>query len=56
MLRLYLAAAEGNVDAGALVGHEGGQGLHFVGADVQRVTDATLAGGPAKIDICVSND
>ena len=39
------ASSEGYVDAGALVCHEGGQGLDLVGADVERVTNATLARG-----------
>ncbi len=45
---MYLAAAEGHVDACALVGHEGGQGLHFVGANVQGVADTSLAGRPCQ--------
>ena len=40
-----LAAAEGDVHAGALVGHQGWEGLNLVGIDIQRVTDAALAGG-----------
>jgi hypothetical protein len=45
---VYLAAAEGHVDACALVGHKGGQGLHFVGANVQGVADTSLAGRPSQ--------
>jgi len=44
-LKTGLATSEGNVDTSALVGHEGGQGLDLVGADVQGVTDTALAGG-----------
>ena len=40
-----LAAAEGDVHAGALVGHQGWEGLNLVGIDIQRVTDSALAGG-----------
>ena len=40
-----LSSSEGDVDAGALVGHQRGQGLDLVGADVQRITDASLAWG-----------
>ena len=47
-----LAATEGDVDAGALVGHEGGQGLDLVGAHVHRVTDTSLARGPASMIPC----
>ena len=44
-----LAATEGYVNAGALVRHEGGQGLHLVGAHVHGVTNTSLAGGPENI-------
>ena len=44
-LKTGFATSKGDVDASALVRHEGGQGLDLVGADVQRVADAALAGG-----------
>ena len=40
-----LSASEGDIDAGALVGHQSSQGLDLVGADVHGVPDATLARG-----------
>ncbi len=40
-----LSSAERDVNTGALVGHERGQGLDLVGANVQGITDAALAWG-----------
>lgn len=41
-----LAATEGDVDAGALERHEGGQGFDFISIDVEGVADAAFARGP----------
>ena len=42
-----LAAAEGDVHACALVGHQRGQRLHLVRAHVRGVADTSLARAPA---------
>ena len=47
-LRTSLATTKRHVDTGTFVGHQGGQGLHLIGADVHRVTDATFARSPNK--------
>ncbi|GMS97804.1 hypothetical protein PENTCL1PPCAC_19979, partial [Pristionchus entomophagus] len=44
-LHSSLGSSEGHVHNRALVGHQGGQGLHLILADVHRVADASLGGG-----------
>ena len=41
-----LAATERDVDACALVSHQGGQSLDLVSADIKGITNSSLAGAP----------